>query len=109
VTRATFSTDQLPSDLDDSARFKLWRDIYCAVLGEADIERLPDRPFAAHSEALQIGAVTLTRFEATLTRVARSPRQVGSDQRDDFLIGFNDGGRQRLGWACLAPACCGSR
>jgi AraC-like DNA-binding protein len=96
VTRAIFSTDQLPSDLDDRARFKLWRDIYCAVLGDADIERSPDRPFAAHIEALQVGAVSLTRFEATLTRVARSQREVNSDQRDDFLIGFNDGGRQRL-------------
>jgi AraC-like DNA-binding protein len=96
VNRTIFSSDQLPSDLNDRARFNLWRDIYCAILGEAEVERQPDRTFSVRSESMEIGAVGLTRFKATLLRVMRSRRQLSADQRDDFLIGFNDGGRQLL-------------
>ena len=94
MDKIVFSSSELPAELDDSRRFKLWRDLYCAKFGEAEISRQPDRPFFAHHEFMQIGAIGLTRFELTLERIARTPRQAAADRRDDFLIGFNRYGRQ---------------
>ncbi len=79
-----------------TSAFKQWRDIYCASFGEADVDRQPDQAFSARSEFMQIGEISLIRFDATLQRVARSQRQVASDLRDDFVIGFSHGGPQSL-------------
>jgi AraC-like DNA-binding protein len=91
MNRLVFSSDELPAELGDEARFKLWRDLYCARFGEADITRAPDGPFFAHCLFMQIGAVGLTRFDISLHQFARTPRQVAADSRDDFIIGFNRG------------------
>jgi AraC-like DNA-binding protein len=96
INKVSFRSDELSSGLNDEATFKRWRDIYCATLGEADVERMPDRGFSARCEAMQIGTVCLTRFEATIRQVSRSRRQVASDQRNDFFVGFNHGDQQFL-------------
>ena len=87
--RAAFSSADLPAEADERARFKLWHDIYCAHFGEADMTAPQDRPFSARCEFLQIGEIGLTRFDATLSRWARTKSQVAANPRDDFLIGFN--------------------
>jgi len=96
VSRIVFSSEELPTDLDDHARARLWRDLYCERFGEADLAFLPDRPFHGRLELVPLDGITLTRFEGTLTRVARSPAQISSDMRDDFLIRFNCGGPQMV-------------
>jgi AraC-like DNA-binding protein len=87
--RAAFSSADLPAAADERARFKLWHDIYCAHFGETDMAAPRDRPFSAEIAFLQIGEIGLTRFDATLSRWARTKSQVSANPRDDFLIGFN--------------------
>jgi AraC-like DNA-binding protein len=87
--RAYFSSVDLPSGLDERARFRLWHDLFCAHFGEVDMAAPVDRPFSANCEFLQVGEVGLTRFGVTLSRWARAKSQVAADARDDFLIGFN--------------------
>ena len=87
--QAKFSTADLPPELDERARFRLWQDIYCAHFGEADMAAPEDRRFSAQIELLQIGEIALTRFDSTLSRWARTKSQVAVSPRDDFLIGFN--------------------
>jgi AraC-like DNA-binding protein len=87
--RAFFSSVDLPSTEDERARFKLWHDVYCAHFGETDMAAPRDRPFSAEIAFLQIGEIGLTRFDATLSRWARTKSQVSANPRDDFLIGFN--------------------
>lgn len=61
---------------------------------QADVERAPDKTFAARCEFIQIGTVGLTRFDGTLKSVKRTAQQVASDLRNDFYVGFNHGDPQ---------------
>ena len=94
MNRVVFSSDQLPAELDDAARFKLWRDLYAARHGEVDMTPQTNLRFTAKAEFVRIGPLFLTRFDASMRRVARTRRQVAADARDDFLVGFNRGGPQ---------------
>ena len=94
MNRFVFSSADLPAQLDNTARFKLWYDIYAAHWGECDIARQPDRPFLARSEIVQIGEIGLSRFDTAFDRMARNTRQTNADPRDNFLVAFNRGGRQ---------------
>lgn len=87
--RAIFNSADLPSGLDERARFRLWHDIYCAHFGETDLTAPEDRPFSARCEFMQLGKIGLTRFDVTLSHWARGKSQVAADARDDFVIGFN--------------------
>jgi AraC-like DNA-binding protein len=92
--RVVFSSDELPAELDSEARFKLWRDLYVARHGEADMASQADLPFTAEAEFVSLGPLFLARFDVAVRRVARTRRQVAADARDDFIIGFNRGGPQ---------------
>jgi AraC-like DNA-binding protein len=88
--RFVFSSADLPTHLDDEARFRLWRDVFASRYGSADIVRLPDKPFAARSEIVQFGAVGLVRSETTARRFRRTSRQA-ADGSGAYLIAFNAG------------------
>jgi AraC-like DNA-binding protein len=94
VDRIVFSSNEVPSELDEPSRAKLWRDLYCGRFGDADLAFLPDAPFFGRLELVPLDEIVLTRFDGTLSRVARTSRQIATDTRDDFLIGFNCGGPQ---------------
>jgi AraC-like DNA-binding protein len=94
VDRTVFSSEGLASELDDVSRARLWRDLYCGRFGEADLAFLHDQPFFGRLELLPLDGLVLTRFDGTLSRVARTSAQIATDMRDDFLIGFNCGGPQ---------------
>jgi len=90
MNRLVFSSDELPAELDDEARFRLWRDLLASHHGSADIVRHPDKPFVARSEFLQFGAVGIVKSETTVTRFKRTPQQAG-DGSGTYLIVFNAG------------------
>ena len=92
MKRVIFSSDELPATLDDSARFRLWRDLYVAHHGEVDMTPQTNQPFTAKAEFVGIGAIMLMRFDAAIRGTARTLRQVAADGRDHFLIRFNRGG-----------------
>ena len=93
MRKVVFSSDDLPGDVGNHTRFKLWRDMYEEWYGDVDMAALSDRPFFVRSTFAAIGELGLTQFEGTLSRVARTPRQVAADVRGDFLIGL---GRRSL-------------
>lgn len=88
MSKVVFSSDDLPAHLDNQTRFKLWNEIYTARYGAADISCL-DQPFSSRSKFAQIGDIGLVNFAGTIQRYARTARQVATDQREDFLIGFS--------------------
>ena len=90
MNRVVFSSDALPAELDDNARFRRWRDLFASYHGSADIVRHPDRPFFARSEFLQFGTVGIIKSETTVTRFKRTPQQA-SDGSETYLIVFNAG------------------
>jgi hypothetical protein len=88
MKKIVFASDQLPAELDDQARFALWRDIYASLYGDALMTRLEDRPFSSRSEFTQVGDVGIVRCEGTFERYARTARHAAQDTRGDFLIGL---------------------
>src|SRR3954463_3699420 len=89
MKKLVFSTDDLPTELDDQARFDAWRDIYLGTVCHFDVERLNDRPFSIHYEFLPIGEVALARCEGTVERITRTPHHLASDPHDNFFVSIN--------------------
>jgi AraC-like DNA-binding protein len=93
MQKLVFSSDELPTHLDDTSRFRLWHEIYTAQFGESEFQYSGDQPFRAHSEFAQVGEIGITRMDITLQKLVRSARHVAADARDDILIGFNRSAR----------------
>ena len=89
--KVVFSSDDLPTELDDRRRFLLWRDLYAARYGECEMTALPDTPFAARAEFILFFEIAVTQFSLALDRHARTARQAAADARDDIFIDFNRG------------------
>ena len=87
MQKVDFSSDQLPEHLNDQARFRLWRDIWTAQLGEAEIKHAEDRPFATSSRNVILGNLNVARFSTTTGHYVRTRKHVAKD-RDDIYIGF---------------------
>ena len=87
MPRVDFSSDQLPGHLTDRARFLLWRDIWTAQLGEAEIKHAEDRPFVTSSRNVMLGNLGVARFSTTTGHYVRTSKHVANDQ-DDIYIGF---------------------
>jgi AraC-like DNA-binding protein len=96
MNKLTFSTDDLPKDLDDHARFKLWHDLYTAKFVQSiDAARQPDKPFFANFELAPFGAVVIGRFEGALSGISRNAQQVAAAPLESFGLTFCLG-RSRL-------------
>ena len=91
MQKSVFTSDELPRELDDRARFSLWRDIYEERYGAIEMSRLTDRPFSAHFEFVVLGAVMLGQFRGTMNRGRRTSEHVAADARGDFIVGINSG------------------
>jgi AraC-like DNA-binding protein len=89
VQKIIFTSDELPAELDDRARFSLWRDMYVARYGENDMSYAGDMPFAMRSEFARLGDIGLARAAGTIDRWARTARHVALDGHSDFQFGFN--------------------
>jgi AraC-like DNA-binding protein len=92
VQKIIFTSDELPAELDDRARFSLWRDMYVARYGENDMSYAGNMPFAMRSEFARLGHIGLAWAAGTIDRWARTSRHVALDGHSDFQFGFNHGG-----------------
>lgn len=88
MKKVIFSTDALPSSLDDHARFSNWVDTYCAIYGEADIKRRADLPFSASTAFTQLGACALVEFTGTINRLALNARHIAARRGVESYIGL---------------------
>ncbi|MFC6446122.1 AraC family transcriptional regulator [Shinella zoogloeoides] len=81
-----FSSAELPSDLNDKARFNLWRDIYTAKIGAVEFDTSDGNPFQAKIEALPIGEITYATTVGTVNRVVRTPQHLHADTHDSYSL-----------------------
>jgi AraC-like DNA-binding protein len=86
MAKIVYSSDQLPAELNDKARYSLWRDIYEATYTALDFGFLPDRPFSSHFEFAQYGAVGVGEFKATLDVMGRSAAHIARHPRDHLCL-----------------------
>lgn len=97
MQRHVFDAAELGANLDDRARFALWREMYGAIYGAADINRFDDSPFRMRTELVQLGDFALAHSAGTFSRYARTGQHAATDTRGDFILGFVRGpGRMRL-------------
>lgn len=94
MQRIVFASDALPTDLDDRARFALWRDVLTSTYCPLDLYRPEDRPFSLRFEFSQLGEVGLGMLEGTVNRLSRTRRHVAASQNDDFVLALNRGRSQ---------------
>jgi AraC-like DNA-binding protein len=88
LRRVTFSSDDLPAELDDQARFRVWHDMFNSLLGEHDVTRDAGGPFHVRCEFSQVGEVMLADVVGTISRFVQ-PADSGSE---DLILGINGGG-----------------
>jgi AraC-like DNA-binding protein len=91
MDRLVFSSDELPAELDDRARFSLWCDLYNARYGEYDFRAADDGPFAMRSEFAVVGDTAIARASGSPITATRSAQSAATDKRDDFVLGLNRG------------------
>ena len=89
MEKLVLSTQGMPDRLDDRARFSTWHDMYVAAYCEFDLSRVPDRPFSATTEALQLGGISVAATSAGVDRLVRNQRQVATAVRSNFCLAFS--------------------
>ncbi|WP_133170079.1 helix-turn-helix transcriptional regulator [Kumtagia ephedrae] len=87
--KVVLSTHDMPAQLDDLARFRTWHDMYVAAYCEFDLSRVGETPFAATTEARQIGGVNVAETTAAVERLVRDRRQVATAVRSNFCLAFS--------------------
>jgi AraC-like DNA-binding protein len=89
--KIVFSSEELPAELDDRARYSLWQDLYTARYGSLALSRSADRPFSMRFEFAPFGNIGVGRFAGTVTGAARSTRAAAAQGSDDFCLTVNSG------------------
>ncbi|AGB45595.1 transcriptional regulator containing an amidase domain and an AraC-type DNA-binding HTH domain [Mesorhizobium australicum WSM2073] len=91
LKKNVFSSLDLPSHLDDRARFALWQDIHVAEIWSVEYAISGNVPFQADIEATAIGPLVLGRMAGTIKHASRKTRNIADDGRDGYLLLVNDG------------------
>lgn len=86
-----FSSRQMPANLSETAKFKLWRDIYVGEIAALEISVAEDAPFVADMQAMALGSLMLTRVSGTITGVTRTASHVAAEQQGDYCLLINTG------------------
>jgi AraC-like DNA-binding protein len=91
MNKVVFSSDDLPADLGDQAKFARWHEVFESLTCCADYFRHEDRAFSAQFEWVQLGGAHVTQFGGTISRITRSASAIARGPDDDFCILFNRG------------------
>jgi AraC-like DNA-binding protein len=87
--KLTFSSKDLPSHLDNEAKFKLWHDIYSENFGSVELGISAEIPFHADIEAVPIGPLIYARVTSSINSVTRTKAGVRADKRVDYALVIN--------------------
>jgi AraC-like DNA-binding protein len=89
--RVTFSSDDLPAQLDGRRRYAQWRDLFTARFGcSFELSSAGNKPFSMRCEFARFGGIQVGCFHGTIDRFVRTSRYV-DDANDDFVLGLNGG------------------
>jgi hypothetical protein len=86
LDKVVFSSDQLPPGLNESQRFKAWRELYNQHVGRADLAP-SEAPFHAHMAFVRARNVMLRRVSVTVRQSEHGgPRATASDEERIGLL-----------------------
>lgn len=87
-----FSSDNLPDDLGNEARFDQWRDIYTANIASLDFSISQHLPFQAEMKATLLQDVIVGNMSGTINGVVRRSRNISEDRGTaEFNLVINNG------------------
>jgi len=89
--KTVFSSRDLPSELNDKARFALWQDIHVAEIWSVEYSVAGNLPFEADIEATAVGPLVLGQMAGTIKQANRQARNIADDGRDGYLLLVNRG------------------
>jgi len=95
--KVVFSSNSLPSRLNEKAKFSLWQDIHMANIWSVDYATARTAPFEAEIEARAIGEVNLGRMAGTIKHASRKAQHINEDGRDGYLLLINNGTSHMVG------------
>jgi AraC-like DNA-binding protein len=87
--KIVFSSDDLPSGLDDQARFSAWRDFFANVNGPLEVSRLSDRPFSQRVEGARFDSIRVMRLRGTTDRIWWTSPTGAARRSPDFYLCLN--------------------
>ncbi|MEP7211169.1 MAG: AraC family transcriptional regulator [Alphaproteobacteria bacterium] len=88
-----FSSKDLPAHLGDRPRFNLWRDIFSAEIASMEFGMSENLPFQVTFQANPVGPLMYAKTFGTITRGARTARDIGTDTEDCYWLFLNMGDR----------------
>jgi AraC-like DNA-binding protein len=91
MSKVIFSTDDLPAELHDHARFQRWTELYSDVYCAFNQSRIDDRAFSARFQFEKFGSVKTGQFTGTINGLARTAQHIAKDPNDDFGLSINRG------------------
>jgi len=86
MEKLSFSSDNLPAELDERARVSAW-DVIHQRYGVHEFSYLPDRPFRQTMEGVRLDGLDVVHMQGTVDRVKFMMR--GSSQPPEFFLCFN--------------------
>lgn len=87
--KTVFSSNELPSNLNDRARFALWQDIHVAEIWSVEYGISQNVPFEAAIEATAVGSLVLGQMAGTIKQATRRASNIAEDSNDGYLLLIN--------------------
>ena len=91
MRKIVFASDELPADLDSSARFSTWHDFMESIYGSLELSRASDRPFSQSMQAGGFDGVGIVQMRGTTDRFTRTSRTVAASRSHGFFLTLNRG------------------
>lgn len=84
----TFSSDHLPAELDDRARFAKWVELFSDRYRAYDQYRFEDGKFSAKFQQMAVNSASVARMGGGVARAVRTRSHLAADPRPTVTIGF---------------------
>jgi AraC-like DNA-binding protein len=89
--KLVFSTDNLPTGLNEQRRQLVWRDMFAETLYPADMNFLPDRPMSVRFEFVPLRTIGVFHYQGTISALKGAASRQLPAQQPIIHIGFNSG------------------
>jgi hypothetical protein len=93
MPRLTFSTEELPAGVPDSARAAAWNEHYEKKIGRSGIELVAgsDRPLKAKIEIVLVNTLAVASIAGSISKLVRSASGIAADGSDAMVLVLNSG------------------
>ena len=91
MKKTVFTSKDLPSHLDENAKFSLWQEIHNDQIWTVEYSKASERPFEADIEALPVGNLVVGQMAGAIKQAGRTKLHIAKDGHDGHLLLVNLG------------------